>query len=374
MPGINVTTEIELHLQNTPKTHMEDPYGLLSGCDQDTYASQLQVATDWCRADDRMNIPRVKEGARSGDECPECRCPLVVCEMDYVCPQCRAVKSAANIADVIPVSTPQEPGASASRGRLRIVGPDSNWFQPDLDRTNPGDRADMQMRATFAELRRLNEDYKNRGGFPFPINVLEDVAEAFSTVQQQSVKRSMMKRSIIAALLYNACFMRGFTRTRAETTEFAQLRNHGLARGDDYLRKIDEDCGLEIDMNHPRLMPHIETTFCIMNLEGAEYIPFRDAIKELVEKADELLIGTCSLLRSKVLAATCEVFSRGRKQFAATAAKCPPSDDVVCKSCKIRKNTIIRFRVELLKHHSSFVDIYKRHGFIDTRDAATNNF
>ena len=227
-----------------------------------------------------------------------------------------------------------------------------------MDRTNPGESSEQQKKTTYAELLRFNREYESRGGNPFPKDVLQDVAESYYVVQQDSVKRSMMKKGILAALVFHTCISRGFTRTRAEAAEFAKLPNHGIARGDDFLRSIDEDKGLDINMNEDRLRPHIVTTFALLDLRDECYEPLREAVAEIVQIADAGSIGFRSVMRSKVTATTAEVLRRKGMAFSA--------QDVASK-CRIRIHTINRFLNELAEYHSHFEETYRTHGLDSSR-------
>jgi len=273
--------------------------------------------------------------------------------MLYECPLCRAVFEAADIQDVLPVSAPENPGAGALRGRLRVVGREASWFQPDLDRTNPGESSEAQKKSTYQELLRYNRDYGSRGKNPFPLDVLQSVAVNYYEIQQQSVKRSMMKKVILAALVFHTCIDNKFTRSRAEAAELFQLATRGIARGDDFLRSVDEDRGLAIDMNSNRLYPHITSVFAQLGLEESGCETLREAVAAIVRAAEERYIGFRSVLRSKVVAAAFEVLRR--KGVAITA-------DDVSQKCGIRKHTIRRFLDELSSYHSFFEAEYRRFG------------
>ncbi|GFR89407.1 BA71V-C315R [Elysia marginata] len=299
--------------------------------------------------------------ARPGDACPECRCALQISGIEYECPACHEVFEAADIQDVLPNSTPEMPGSASLRGRLRIVGPEAGWFQPDMDRTNPGESSEQQKKLTYAELLCFNKEYESRGGNPFPKDVLRDVAENYNIIQRDAVKRSMMKRGILAALVFHACISRGFTRARAEAAEFAKLPNHGIARGDDFLRSIDEDRGLDIDMNKDRLRPHIITTFAHLDLAEQRHEPLREAVAAIVKIAKDKSIGFRSVMRSKVAATTAEVLRRKKMDIT-------PLD--ISAKCRIRIHTIRRFLDELEAFHSHFEDTYRAYGLEASRIGA----
>jgi hypothetical protein len=344
----------------------DDPYGILAGAScLGAAGAEAQLLETLARgAYVPLAPPPAPEGASPGDCCEECGCALEVIDLHYECPNCHALMSAADYGDVQPVSVSQEAGEGALRGRLRVVGADAGWYQPDMDRNNPGEYSETQKKTTYAELRRFNEEFRNRGGNPFPLNVLSDVADRYNIIQQRSVKRSAMKRNILSALLVHCCIDHGFTRTKAEAAEFAKLRSHGIARGDDYIREVDEDVGLNgLDMNRDRLDPEITTTFCKLELGGEECAAFRAATRALVRHAEASLIGIRSVLRSKVIATTCEVLVRARVSDGQRAeGPALPSPAEVIEKCKIRKHTISRFRQELADHHSLFAPVYAAHG------------
>jgi len=333
-------------------TVAEDPFGLLgpgAGGSVDSLLEALEAQT-LCGATQQ---PPPSDLARPGDNCAECGVPLKVLGMEYVCSNCNEVREAADFRDVIPVSNPEIPGAASLRGRLRIVGPESGWFQPDMDRTNPGDSSEQQKKATYSELKALNEEYKSRGGNPFPLNVLQDVAHHYNVVQKRDVKRSMMKKTILAAMVYHTCLSRNFSRSQTEATELMCLNNHGIARGNDYLRSVREDSDLVLDLNKDRLWPHIETTFALLGLDGCEYDSLRKAVADVVTIAKKNSIGYQSVLKSKVMATTAEVL---RRKGLGTSLQ------EVAASCKIRIHTIRRFLNMLDDYHSFFVEAYEKHG------------
>lgn len=329
----------------------DDPFGLLGGADSLAALNALQsfMAADATRATEPSRH------AYPGDACFECAGELTVSDMFYECLVCHAVFEAANIQDVLPTSTPEVVGSGAFRGRLRLVGREASWFQPDLDRTNPSESSEVQKKSTYQELLKYNHSYASRGGNPFPLDVLNDVANRYYVVQQNAVKRSKMKRSILAALVFHSCIDRKFTRTKNEVADLLQLETHGIARGDDFLRSTGEDHDLEIDMNCDRLHPHITSVFAQLDLmDDAKTRPLRVAIAAVVKKAEGSNIGCQSVLRSKVIATTYEVLRR-KGGDAVTL-------DAVSAKCQIRKHTIKQFLDSLTSYHSHFEEIYKSHG------------
>lgn len=304
--------------------------------------------------------------ARPGDRCPACDVPLRVAGLEYECPACHEVSEPADIQDVIPAGGVSTPGAGATRGRLRVVGPDSGWYQADMDRTNPGESSESQKKATYTELLNLNRTFEGRGGRPFPLNVLASVAVSYHAVQRDGVKRSMTKKGILAALLFHICITFGFTRTAADTSEFAGLPTHGIAHGNDYLHTLHERKGLDFDVNASRLRPHVVSVFALLGLEDPAYEPLRAAAADVVQTAIDNYIGIDSVLRSQVFGATAEVLRRRALAPAGGGAAGPRPPDITLAAlagrCSIRVHTLRRFIEVLDGHFSTFAPVFARHG------------
>ncbi len=294
--------------------------------------------------------------AKAGDACRECRVALQVRGLEFVCPLCRAVTPASSADDINPVSQHSSLGQNALRARLRVVGPNARWFQSELDRSNPCDHAETQKSSTYSELVRLNGDFKRRGGNPFTLDILAYCADKYHLVQQHGVRRSMMKRNIYAALLHRVCIKFGFVRSPAEVAEFAQLPSHGIARGDDLLRRIDEEIGLNIGIRSSPLVSHVNTIFERLALNSMpRAADLKRTVCAIVECAEQKNIGHQSVLRSKAFAASYEVI---RRSSAATKVKV--SLDVFVERCQTRKATIRKFRVALADHASSFAPFFSK--------------
>lgn len=343
----------------------DDPFGLLAGIpDGVTTEALLAILAD--RGSLGADGPSEAEDAAPGDQCPDCGCLFEAREMAYVCPRCHLVREAANFDDVLPPpSLGGRPNSRMTQGRLRIVGRDSGYYQPDLDRTNPVEYSEVQKKVLIEELHAFNTDYNSRGGRAFPATVLETVAEQYHQVRQKSVRRSLRKRSIIATLLFYSCINSGFSRRKGECALFAQLPTRGIARGNDYVRTVDEEFrrdparageGLGIDLDLDLIAPHIVTAFHQLELKGqpAEYYAGLHApIRATVETAKANHIGTDSILRTKVLTATYEVLRR---------SLAPVPLDMFTQECGIRKNTMVRFLKNLAAYHDLFEEVYRGHG------------
>ena len=305
----------------------------------------------------------------SWEKCPECLCQMKVRGLEFVCPLCARV-SEGPLESEISACEGRRFGVGGtsmvrSAPRLRVVGPGSSYYQRDLDRNTTVDYSDTQRRYVLQELHSYNMAYRESGHNPFPVNVLQMTADAYSQVQQQFVKRSQMKQTILAAILYHMCIKAGFARDRGEVAEFAQLRTHGIAKGDDFLRSLQADNLIDLDVNADCLDAYIVTAFARLRLIAERTTPrcqneaaevaiqgLQRAVRGIVVIAVRENIGTQSVLRSKVIAGTYEVLRR--------AGGTITLGDVVDR-CTIRRNTITRFTTKLAEYHSHFEAVYREH-------------
>lgn len=268
---------------------------------------------------------------------------------EYLCPDCGMVVDTGS-----DIMTDNSEPAVVIRPRIRVVGPGQSYYQRDLERASVGDYAEQQLKSIREEYKRYNWLYKNEGGNPLHEVALEEAARIYNTVQRMGyVKRSQCKRSIMAAALYRGCIERDFIRSPAEVAAFMRLPSGGIAKGDDFLRQVDADHGLGIDMNKDTCGAHVRTTFCYLKLQDDKYQPLRKAVQAVVQTAVSKRIATSSQMKSKVIAVTYVVLTR---------AGHPTTLDEVREKCRIRKNTITKCLAELDAYHSYFVSVYRKHG------------
>jgi transcription initiation factor TFIIIB Brf1 subunit/transcription initiation factor TFIIB len=309
------------------------------------------------------------------EKCSECFCPMQVQGLEFVCPECGLISEGPLEMEVFNRAHCSEMMRAAPR--LRMVGPDSSWYQRDLDRTSTVvDTSESQRRTIMQELLAYNVAYREKYNSTFPNNVLNAVADHYTQVQKVCVKRSHMKQTILAAMLMHVCIRHNFIRSTTEVAKFMQLNTQGIARGDDFLRSLYADNKIDIDVNADRLIPHVTTAFAKLDLNTKELAAIspnllhknhafddsttylQDAVCSIVRTALNKNIGIQSNLSSKAMASTYEILRRAGAHITL--------DDVV-KRCNIRKNTITRFTSDLLNFHSHFEEIYKNYGLNSSR-------
>jgi hypothetical protein len=348
----------------------------------------------------------VTAAATSTEEnvCPRCGERMCTLELELKCEACGIlIEGDSTAADVL------EDEAGCRRqvfaGRLRIVGPNSGFYQPDLDRSSSADNEAAQLKQIQAEFLRFRQTYMERGGQAFPINACERAGVYYHEIQKRVTKRSINKKAIMAACLRHAAADINYAPDKHVFADMLQLKTRGIARGDNFVRMMKADGHIEIDVNRDMCKPNINTAFSLLRLDGEKYQPLRDAVHAIVKIAIRESIGISSIIRSKVMGATyvalrryslAEKGSRSSGGPAADSAvahdekKSPapgsspalvpggspagksmfiPTTDLTmqefCDRCQIRRSTIERFIGPLADFHSYFADAYRAAGLYD---------
>lgn len=291
--------------------------------------------------------------------CPSCSGRMCVQDLEYRCESCGIV--AGN--DFSSVEDAEE-GPKPLPGRLRVVGPRSGFYQSDLDRSSSGDSEASQHKQLLDEFIALRQTYLERRkaekkkSCAFPIDALEKAADHYQTIRKVVCKRSLNKKAIMAACLKLACASIGLAPDKAEFAEMMQLQTRGIAKGENYLRTMESNGYIEMEVNPDMCRPNIVTTFTQLGLADEKYEHLRRAVEEIVDISVKENIGTSSIMPSKVKGATLVVLRRQ----ALAEGRDPMSVQQFCEACGIRRSTIERFTCPLNDHHSFFVEVYKRAG------------
>ena len=246
-----------------------------------------------------------------------------------------------------------------STARLRVVGPNSGWLQPDLYRSSGGETTTAQKRLVYEEYQTYRQKFIETGGRAFPLNACQLAAEYYNEVQRQCVKRSQNKKTIMAACFRHACIELGFAPPKSEIAQFMQLPSRGIARGSNFVRAMAADGKMTVDVDADPCRAEITTLFALQGLEGGRFDALREAVHSVVQVAIRDHIGTSSILRSKIVGAAYVVLSRCLEPGLLPSPLCLTE---FCRLSCIRKNTLERFTRQLDDYHSHFVDCYRAAG------------
>jgi hypothetical protein len=278
----------------------------------------------------------------------------------HVCDDCALVAGgdAAEPAD----DDDDAPRAPAAGAQLRVVGPRASQLQPDLFRSGAGTTAATQKKAIQDEYRAYRQLYAEAGGAVVPLDACDAAADLYGDVQRQCVKRSLNKRSAMAACLQIASLSLQFAPAKADLAAMMQLPSRGIARGANFVRALVADGKMDADVNIDPSVPEIMSLFAHLGYEGAAYAGLRAAALDVVTTAVANNICTGSILRSKVAGATYVVLRRCTDRALVAA---PPGPKEFCQD-RIRKNTYERVTRQIDEYHSFFVPCYRRAGLDDS--------
>lgn len=319
-----------------------DPFGILNDIDYSDFMNEFQ------------NTCAISEiNSQDADICKYCENPLQrsINNISNTCAMCGIVTDEVS-EDVVNVS-------ELTNNKLRIVGFNSNHFQPDLYRSDNGNISMLQKKQILSEYKDYRQRFIESGGRPFPFTACEIATEFYNMIQQKCVKRSQNKKAIMAACLWQACLLIDFAPSKIEISKFMQLPHKGIARGNNFIRTLVSNNQLDINPNTNPIYPEIKTLFIQLDYTTDKYKPLHDIIYNIIQIATDNSIGINSLPRSKVIGTTYIVLKRCQDK---TLVSNPPIDTKeFCKN-KIRKNTIDRFINEINSYHSYFKDYYKSVG------------
>lgn len=339
---------------------LADPFGALAGL-----AGLTELASAWPAAAALAGGHGPPGGYSEFDECV-CGAQMRrgVGDLTYVCGDCARVVDG----DTANPEDDAAPHAAPNTARVRIVGKNSNPYQPDLYRSSPSMTTANQSRLIFDEYEKLRNQHIENGGSAFPLSTLKIAADYYGYVQRVDVKRSQNKRSIMAACLYHACLTIGLAPGKGVIAAVLQLRSQGIARGDNALAKYVADGAMPADnINVDPCPAEITTLFACLGLgdggdarDDAGIAILRKAVFNVVQTAISNSIATSSIVRSKVAGATFIVLCRCKDSIIR-----PMGLKEFCVKGNIRKNTVERVTKDIDSYHSYFEWCYASAG-LDT--------
>lgn len=263
--------------------------------------------------------------------------------------------------------------------KLRIVGRNSNQFQPDLYKSDNGNINALQKKQILNEYIDYRQRFIEMGGRAFPLNACTLATDLYNKIQQQCVKRSQNKKVIMAACLWHACLIISFAPSKTEIAKLMQLSNKGIAKGTNFIRAKVSEKKLDLNPNTNPIYPEIRTLFLQLNYVDEKYIPLHHIVWKLINISIENSICINSLPKSKVIAFTFVLLKRCIENenkvkkidddsyielnltYKDLIQNSPIDAKEFCKG-KIRKNTIDRIINELKTYHSYFKNFYERVG------------
>jgi phosphoglycolate phosphatase-like HAD superfamily hydrolase len=201
------------------------------------------------------------------------------------------------------------------------------------------------------EYSKYRSQHIENGGREFNLDACRKAAEKYNIIQQSCVRRSQVKKEIMAGCYYQSCLELGFSPAKSDIAAFMQLQTKGISKGTNFLRSFVADKKIEL-MEVDPYTPVINSVFASYYGTENGNSDLKKAVYEIVQLCLANGIGTASILRSKIAAATFVVTQRSDKQS-------PPIGIAeFCVMVGIRRNTVEKFLEEMDNFHSYFEEIY----------------
>lgn len=295
-----------------------------------------------------------QEPKSSDSKCTECNIDYISSETQLECPGCNKIIT-------IQKTSKDDKAKDVYAGRMRIVGYNASKYQSNMDKSTSAKTPNQLIYIVYNKLLcKLNEIHKHRGYKPIEANILQTTATIYVEIQQVMTQRRISKRKILAALIKNECVLNNSIRTDQEILTFMHLNTKGISEGDMYIKKINEEGLVNINIDEVKIVPHVVTIFNQLEISKeldseklAHVEIYQHAVIDIINKALKEHIGYKSVLRSKIITTVYVVLLRAdfNIQLSTVLAK-----------CKIQLNTVNNFLKELKTKHDRFVDIYKKYG------------
>ena len=311
------------------------------------------------RANSSSNSSANLRASNIHDNICSCGSILIKDILNYTCNNCGLIKDDDFMDEEFKDQT--------SAGRLRIVGPSSNFYQKDLYRSGTPATSETQKAQILDFLISLRNESIKSNKLAISLSAIQSAAEYYNSIQRNYVKRNENKKLILAECLKIACRDENFVPSDADLAEFMQLKTKGIAKGENFVRAFAADGNIVFKTDQSSCRPEIETIFMQLgfynlNEHGEEiedkYKTLKNIVEKIVTLAEKHKIANKSIRRSKVAGATYEVLRRCKDN--SLIPKIPPIQHFYDK--KIRKNTIENVTKGLYCYHSVFEPIYIEYG------------
>jgi hypothetical protein len=321
-------------------TDIDELMNMLSDVDFDNYHSDVYGCE--------------KYEISSNLKCIECNIDYISSETQLECPECHKIIT-------IQKSVKDDKSKDVYTGRMQIIGYNASKYQSNMDKTTSVKSPNQLIYIVYTKLLcKLNEIHKHRGYKPIEPNILHTTATIYVEIQQVMTQRRISKRKILAALIKNECILNNSIRTDQEILTFMHLNTKGISEGDMYIKKINEDGLVSINIDEVKIIPHVITVFNQLEIskeldsEKMVYVEiYQNAVVDIINRALKEHIGYKSVLRSKIITAVYVVLLRADFEIQLST---------VLAKCKIQQNTVNNFLKELKTKHIRFVDIYEKYG------------
>lgn len=189
-----------------------------------------------------------------------------------------------------------------------------------------------------------------------PKNVIKEANDIFMTIKDHGhVYRKDVKKGVLSACIYYACYNNGITKTPSEVAEFSGIEEKFHSFGDRILHDLNERGVINISEKINPIEHYVNRYMELLNIDK-KYKPF---VMDIINRADKNKIHILHDSKNNTkCVGTIYMLVERVPELRKTISK-----ELIEKECGISKTTFIRYyQNALCKYYRKFKKSFKRHG------------
>jgi len=232
---------------------------------------------------------------------------------------------------------------------IKCVGKNSFQYQKQL-RNDTSQYSIIQETHLKKSLERLNN---KSTGLIIPKNIINNVLTQYKIIRDTSkIHRGEILKGIIGSLLYYECLKEGIVRKPKEISNWCNISENDLSKGDKILRDLDEHSVIKLPINENNNEIYIISYLKRTNLDlNNQYF-----LIEVLEKIDDLKIGNPNARLSTKISSL--IF------MLVIAKKYPITPDIISAEFNISISTFKTFYLEIFRNKELIQDILDKYNII----------
>lgn len=302
------------------------------------------------------------------DICLECGVCMKKVNDGYECPSCNIINSIEG--DIKDCSEDAFSMICTRIGQRSVVNSASTNYER------------IQRRTLINQLYRLNEEYDSDN--KIPRDIIYNTARLYNDIQKldvdciedgvivgqkKFVRRGNVKDEILGACLYyESLRSNGVARTKRDIAKFMKLKDGGISRGEEVLRKLHNAGKINIPMNINPVEDFAERYLHALDLieyaedryhlicEGVlsdKSRRYKDFVVDLVEASRRRKVGIKCVLNTKIAGSIWVLVYHEKVHVE------PKEMEKACDG--VKKNTYMKFFNLIEKNKHKFVDIFEKY-------------
>lgn len=306
--------------------------------------SRLLDAKLFAAIADGMSVSQLEEKKIAQNYCPDCpEMPMQLQNSEYKCPGCMRTESA----EIVGIDIRTLMGAN-TLGRFR----------------GAGEYARTQKESVLRQLKNNNDSYS---GGKFPLDLLDDVATQYNTIQNSTedvydsegtiiktkkfVRRSNVRDEVLAALIHFECVRRTDVRKKKDIAAFMKLQTNGFSSGENILRNLYAEGKISIDIGDEPVEGFATRYLDCLGIENDNYVNF---VTDIINVAEQKKIGVNSFTSSKVVGTIWILITQLKINISV--------EQLEQAGDNTKKNTFIKFYKEVAKNNKLFAHVFRKYG------------